>query len=392
MNSFNRGIVDLIKSGISGKAVTLPPDFDWDTAEQLGLKHQVLTVMYYGVVNSGLSLPQNTLSELENCAFQCVAFNQRQLYEIENIYKAFDENKIEYMPLKGLILKSIYPKPELRQMSDADILIKPEQYGQIKPIMQSLGFVEAEESDHELAWNKKGRLYVELHKRLIPSHNKDYFDYYDDGWRLASRASGTRYDMSDEDCFIFLFTHYAKHFRNGGIGIRHITDLYVFLLKKPDINKAYIESELDKLCLKEFYENTMKTVDVWFENAFDSEITDFITEMILTSGSYGTHDNQIVSQKINSASESTSDTAIRTKELLSVIFPSYSTMIKKYGILKKCPILLPAMWIVRLVNAMLFKRKVIGREKKNLKLLTADNISDYKEALKFVGLNTELKE
>ena len=71
--------------------------------------------------------------------------------------------------LKGCNLKRLYPQPELRLMADADILIRMEQYDQIKSVMQSLGFACERESDHEFIWRTKG-LYLELHKRLLPSN------------------------------------------------------------------------------------------------------------------------------------------------------------------------------------------------------------------------------
>ncbi|MBQ2536909.1 MAG: nucleotidyltransferase family protein, partial [Ruminococcus sp.] len=38
--------------------------------------------------------------------------------ERSKILREFDERGIRYLPLKGIILKGIYPKPEMREMSD----------------------------------------------------------------------------------------------------------------------------------------------------------------------------------------------------------------------------------------------------------------------------------
>ena len=55
-----------------------------------------------------------------------------------------------------------------------DILIRPEQYDRIVPILEQLNFREKNETDHELVWIHDD-LYLELHKRLIPSYNKDFY-------------------------------------------------------------------------------------------------------------------------------------------------------------------------------------------------------------------------
>ena len=106
--------------------------------------------------------------------------------------------------------------------------------------MQKLGYAEKVESNHEYIWHKAGS-YIELHKRLIPTYNKDYYSYFGDGWRLAKLKDGTRFSMTDEDQMVYLFTHYAKHYRDAGIGIRHIVDLWVYRNNKPNLNEEYIK-------------------------------------------------------------------------------------------------------------------------------------------------------
>ena len=202
------------------------------------------------------------------------------------LLKAFEENGIDHMPLKGTLLKPLYPKSELRCMSDADILIKPEQYEAIRSIMLKLGYTEGLESDHEYIWKKENFFTAELHKRLIPSYNKDYYEYYGDGWQLGKIVNGYCYAMTDEDQLIYLFTHFAKHYRDSGIGIRHLIDLEIYLKKKPELDFAYIDRELQKLQLDVFYGNVLKTLKAWFEGGDEDEVTDFVTERIFGSGSY----------------------------------------------------------------------------------------------------------
>ena len=58
--------------------------------------------------------------------------------------------------------------------------------------------------------------------------------------------------MTPEDEFIYLFTHFAKHYRDGGIGCRYVVDLWVFLRNNPTMDPEKIKRELDKLQLREF--------------------------------------------------------------------------------------------------------------------------------------------
>ena len=148
-------------------------------------------------------------------------------------------------------------------MGDADILIRLEQYDRIRPILESQGFTEQTETDHELIWNDE-ELCLELHKHLIPSYNRDYYDYFGNGWQLAAADAHGRCAMDPEDTFIFLLVHFAKHYRDGGIGLRHITDLLVFRRAHPVMDEGYIRTALERLELTEFYRHICRLLDYWF--------------------------------------------------------------------------------------------------------------------------------
>lgn len=384
------GVIALVKSALTGEKAEVPENFDWDNALNTAKKHQIIPMLYYGVQYSGITPPAEILQFSELATYKNIAVSQNQLYALEQIYKAFDENEIDYMPLKGSVLKFVYPKPEMRPMGDADILIRQEQYEKIRPVMTGLGFSEILESDHELIWDKKGVLHVELHKRLIPSYNKDYYEYYGDGWRFAEHKENCRYDMRNEDNYIYLFTHYAKHYRDGGIGIRHMTDLYVFAVH-TELNYKYIEEELKKLQLFEFYKNTRHTLDAWFGGETPDNMSDFITAKIFGSGSYGTYNAHLLSAAVKVSGSGSSETQITKSLLKKRLFPSYKEMLSRYKCLEKHPYFLPIMWIVRFLQ-MPFHRGSIKRNVEETKITAPDMVIAYRDELEAVGLKYNFKE
>ena len=136
--------------------------------------------------------------------------SERQMMAIERMFEAFEPNGIPFMPLKGCNMKKLYTKPELRSMGDVDILIHPEDHDRIFPLMEELGFRYNKEDDHVFDW-RSPNLHVELHKSLVPITDEDYFSYYGTGWQLGIRGEGSRHDLSIEDAYIFMFTHFARH-------------------------------------------------------------------------------------------------------------------------------------------------------------------------------------
>ena len=282
MKQSHIGILTLLKSAIIQQKIALPEKFQLQDADDHINRHHIASLIYEGALLC--NIPQNDIRMLQLFPRYCKALqvSERQLRELERIYNAFEENGIDYMPLKGCKMKALYPKPELRNMGDADILIRTEQYDKIRSVMQSLQFTEGEETVHELVW-KSDALYLELHKQLIPSYNQDFYGYFGDGWARAKYLNGSQYTMSPEDEFIYLFTHFTKHYRDGGIGCRHVVDLWVYLRSHPELDTDYIQTELKKLQLLDFYCNTRRLISTWFENQEPDPKTDFMTEFIFSA-------------------------------------------------------------------------------------------------------------
>ena len=392
INTFYRNVIDLVLLAL-GKEAQTPQITDFEELYSLSKSHQIINIIYYGLKAAKIQLSEEVEKRFSNPTYKYVFLNQRQLYEIKQVCAAFEENKIDYMPLKGAILKHIYPKSDIRVMSDVDILIRLDQYTRIRRVMETLGYTQVCESDHELIWGKGGSTSIELHKRLIPSYNKDYYAYYKDGWSKAIRDTengNSRYKLSPEDNFIYIFTHFSKHYREGGIGVRHLIDIYMLL--SQDLDFSYIEQELDKLQLLEFYKNIYMTIDTWFNNKEGNAITDLITEIIFKSGSYGSDEGHILAKALKETKNGNTVSKTRLKRIISVLFPDYYGMCIMYPVVKKMPILLPFMWVYRWIYKLLFKYSRVKRQSDNVKSLKDKNVNEYKKALHCVGLDFNFEE
>ena len=393
MDNQSTGILLLIRSALTQRPYELPQDFDFPAAIKTAQAHQVSEMLYYGALNCGIPKNDEHMRVLFQSVCAAVYRDQRQQSRIHAIFEAFQAGGIDHMPLKGTVLKALYPAPEMRTMSDADILISLDNYEtKTKIIMEQLGFTATVESDHELIWRDK-ELCVELHKRIVPSYNKDFYGYYGDGWRFAKPKEGHRYAMNPEDEFIYLFTHLSKHYRDGGIGIKHFTDLWVYRQKYADLDWDYIHNELEKLELDRFFRNIESVLAVWFDGHEPDEMTDFITEYVMGSGAYGSHEAGVVAASVKQmqvSGDSVQD--VRRRKFFQKVFMPYGSMTQKYPVLEKWPILLPAFWVVRWSNALLHKRENISQAGKEMSYLTPENIKSFDEALKYVGLTFHFEE
>lgn len=384
MEKFQREFIKILKAGLSGKSEKISADFDPEKALQIAIKHNITPILYYGATNCNIPQEKEYMQELRRLTLRNMLASERQMYEIEQIVKAFEAENIEYMLLKGTIFKSEYPKPEMRTMGDADILIKLEQYPKIQMIMEQLQYTFKYESDHELVWIKPS-LFLELHKSIMTTYNKDFYSYFGTGWKIAkSTPDSSGYKMSEEDFYIFAFVHFTKHYRISGIGITHLIDMWIYSNAHPEINWTYVEKELEIMHLSQFHANVKKTIAVWFENAEETDITDLITNVIFNSGRYGSAEMAIINRALQNGNNTVAK--MKVSRFLGNVFPPHATMAKKYAVLNKVPILLPFMWIIRIFEIIFNRKAHVKKFFRETGRIEDTGIKENEQALRLVGL------
>lgn len=377
MTSQYEGLLQLIRSAITGESGQLPVAFSATDILPLAKRHGIETMVYYGGICCGLAKTDPGMQTLQQGCVRQMLVGERQRQQIEKLLQAFQENAIDALPLKGVILRELYPKPEMRWMGDADILIRAEQYPKIKRILESMGYTQAGKTDHEIAWHHP-HLRLELHIRLVPERNKVLYDYFGDGWQRAKLQTGHRYAMSPEDTLVFLVAHVAKHYTAGGMGISQFVDLWLYIRANPQLDQGYIQQELEKIQLDKFYSCVMNMLQMWFTQAQFDEISLQMTGFIFESGCYGTHRSHALAQGAKQKS--------KVRWFLASIFPEYGEMKLRYPILECWPILLPATWIVRGGNILLFHRNRITRKTRDLQIATDKNIRALQQHFEDIGL------
>ncbi len=386
MDAIQKGTLALVKAAITGKACGLPEGFEIEQAANMIRRHKIIGLAYDGAVKCGIDKQCPTMKEMFQHYYGDIIRHERQMQVLKNLEKAFQENSIDYLPLKGTILKPLYPQPAARVMGDADILIRMEQYDKIKPIMVALGFQEGPQSDHELHWHHPW-LHIELHRWIVPKSSIDLYRYYGNCWAKATPLSGSCHTFRAEDHFIFLFVHYAKHYRGGGIGLRQLTDLWVYQRANPSMDMDYIHSELSKLKIEIFFANTQRMLASWFDNGCLDDITAFMSNYIWHSGSWGSRDNRQTSEGLAADKTAGSHAKSRLNYLCTIVFPPAHILKNRYPVLEKNPWLLPIMWPVRWVSALLFRHKNISNYATIMKNRTAEKADAYLQELQYVGLD-----
>ena len=393
MDAFQRDIITIIRSALTGMEGEISDVFELAKGIKLAKRHNIVAVFYEGVILCGISASDPLLVSLKDELIKNVFIDTKQRGMINALMDAFEQQNIDYLPMKGILLKQLYPRPEMRTMGDADILIKLEQYSQIKDVLEGLRFEFKFESDHELAWSNSS-LFLELHKSVIAAHDRDLFMHSNTGWTLAEKVPGfkSKYAFKPEDFYIYLFVHFTKHYRTSGIGIKHMIDLWVYKNAYPQMDWKYIGDILERLNLLEFYQNVIKTLEVWFEADVPNYATTLITNVVFSSGQYGTTARANINRTARDTKSTGSIGKTKMKHLFVSLFLPYDNMKGKYPILAKIPILLPIMWLIRWIDIAVAKRKNVRRYMQNLKVANKITVDEHLDELRCVGLDFKLEE
>ncbi len=383
----NGAIIKIIKYSIVTPTICYEKfHCDFSTTLNLAVSQNTVNMLYYGLKNSETQSAE--ADSIFALVYQNILIDEAQKREIAKISDAFQKNGIDYALLKGSRLKYLYPSTDMRSMGDADILIKTEQYEKIREIMLALGYCEKGEGAHDFAWICDN-LYVELHKSLFGEYRDVYpevDEHYKNSWSLMHpTGNGSEYTFSPEDEFIYLFAHFTKHYKLSGIGIRHLTDLWVFHRANPDIDMQYVKEHLRQMNLLEFFENVWNTALCWFDGKEFDEMSEYISNEILSGGSFGTLENQVLSDFI-AKEETGTGFSLKFKRNLKYIFLPYKAMAVKYPILNKIPIALPITWVLRLIDIAVNKRQTLSKYIEEEKFISSDKITKRKKSLEYVGL------
>lgn len=355
-----------------------PEDVSFEEVFKIANTHSMSNMAYYGILKLKNKPEKNLLSRWKQAHMLGILKNNTQTHELKKILEAFENKGIESVILKGFEIKALYPKDDMREMGDIDILIESSKRDEVEEPMQELGYSkEKYESEREIVFKKKPLMNVEIHTALFDKDSR-YYNYFLNMSNMKSvkEIKGYRYSFSPEDSFIYNLAHLALHFACKGMGIRAIVDQWLY--RQRDLDWEYIKIELKKLELYEFYQNILALGEVWFGFGEITQKLEKMERYVLNSGLYGSMENYGVARVSKNG---------KLRSIFFLLFPNLKIMQTRFPILKKKSYLLPVYYVIRWVK--LFKSlgiKSIQRVLKSIVFTNGDKIDEKREFFKDIGL------
>lgn len=389
MDTLHLGIITLLRSAMNGEALALPEGFDWEKASHILYNHHLTGLAIQGASACGISRRDPSFAWLTAKFCDILRTSRMQTQKLQEVFALFDANGIDYMPVKGAVIKPLYAKPEYRYMGDSDVLIRMEQYPQICALLTGAGMEKTDECDYEITWQNEA-LTLELHSCLVSKLVKKYFAYYSDSWRFARKCDGTtRYCLSAEDHFVYLLVHFAKHHFFGSVCAKDICDFWVFKNAHPDMDEAYILRQLDRMQLRKFYKNILDLLDCWFLGKPATQAVEKITYTAFSGGVSEQYNDAAAKGTLQRyAAEGNSVLKKKLTWFFHALFPDRVRLSYTYPILKKWPVLLPVFWVVRWFRAVFCERDRIKRGVIVMKM-DSEDFAEYSAQLSDIGIETD---
>ena len=285
----------------------------------------------------------------------------------EQITAMFEAEGIWYMPLKGSVIKDLYPKYGMRQMSDNDILIDSTRGKDVQRIMESLGFTAEHvgKGNHDVYFRQPVSNF-EMHTSLFGKfHDEKIYEYYL-GIRdklIKDDDNGYGYHFSDEDMYIYLTSHEYKHYSNGGTGIRSFIDIYIYMKEYADkLDMDYIAAECEKLGIADFERQSRSLALDLFGGG---KLTDEDKEMlryIVFSGTFGTRSNMVK----NKLEKFGGGTAGKLRYVFDRLFLSMEKIQYAFPFFYEHKILIPLLPFYRAYNCFIHRRSSMKIELRSL--------------------------
>ena len=298
------------------------------------------------------------------------AIRKLALFDIKRskITSALVDEKIWYLPLKGIVIKDYYPKFGMREMVDNDIMCDPDRMLDVKDIMEGLGFhCDLFGVDNQDVYSKDV-LCFEIHSSLFQDDKYSLFsEYYQDvkSKLIRDKDNPFAYRFNAEDLYIFIIAHEYKHYSRGGVGIRSLLDTYVFLQRHSDqLDWNYINGELQKLSLTEFEKMNRELAEKAFSGTALNEEEKHQLMYYLSSGAHGTADHMMHNRVSNALSGD--DESAKGKYIRDRIFLRGEELKRKHPFVYRHKILLPFFDVYRLFRAAFTKPKKTWTELKRV--------------------------
>ncbi len=314
------------------------------------------------------------------------AYEEKKLV-LEKLKGILNSLELEYLFVKGAVIKELYPVKQFRTSGDFDVIIRDNAFQPLverlksKALQSELKITDFDFTHYAVYFRINGCL-IELHRDADLKN-----DYFGDIFEVAKKVGKYEYQLGLYDHLIYCFLHLVKHLKHRGAGIRMLMDLDVIIrsIENFDENKFYSMAEkAGKLntarVVLSYCSYYLKTpVRDIADIEHNPELCEKLSVALIDGGSFGYEKENLGIYHYNRTNGGKAvNSASRLKTVLGYIFPStdYIREYREYSM--RHSFLIPLAYAARIKDG-LFKRKELSlKTLKQISNITEEDLKNKK--------------
>lgn len=229
--------------------------------------HRVVSPVYYGTLGV-----EKTLSAADEETFYSKYHKEVLLEEsyknaLEVILWQMNRHQVQGVLLRGVEIRSMYPKSEMGYTFSLEFLVSPKDMGKVYNIMNSMDY------EQQVNRTNHGRLYfrvpgirvifydeIPLGNEILYKHLTHAAQKYFHGNRKAGIKN---WNLSMQ--FLYQFGRWVDAYMMGELKMRDVMDYYYYIQNPAITNeRRFIEELLEKAGLTEFAKQLNILASLWF--------------------------------------------------------------------------------------------------------------------------------
>ncbi len=182
-------------------------------------------------------------------------------------------SKIQHLIVKGADISNLYPVPELRTSSDADVVIRQSDFMDAVDLLRQNGFKVGFFSNSRASLSYENEVF-ELDSELesLNIQGKIHFSApFDDP--EVSEAEGYTYTLRPMSNLLYVITNLARHLQVGEANIKMIMDIDVLVRNCPEIGMERFTGLCDNLRIRRTAYAVLALSKKWFDTPLAIDFT-----------------------------------------------------------------------------------------------------------------------
>ena len=370
-------LIHLLKCAITDtQPQEKPQELSFEKVFKIGKAHEVANIAFVSLLRLENKPDQETYKAWKTFYAFSISRHANQMAVRKTVVDALSDAKIRTVEVQGTVVKTFYPHPEWRMMTDIDFIIDRKNVALAQQTMEKIGYQTKSSfgSDLELCEvnaTAPDGTYVEIHS--------DFFDHFcicnsamKNAFSFAYEFEPFNYRVDETTFYLYNLLHCIKHYLQHGTGIRRILDVYVLTMKLEDkVDWTRINSMLETSGFKKAADEIFALSDKWFRNIEPKINLEDAEQTVYMSGNHGT--TSVMAKNTYNRMEKTKQKHFKFYAVLSRVFISKAEIYNGYPFCRKYKLPIVLCWFYRAFCIMFDKK----RRKKVSNIISALNKKNH---------------